>query len=191
MIIGINGRPGSGKTTVSKLIYNDKDKEIIHLDYIFNEVKNKNLKKSITFEDRDKDVYNYHFNNDSIIKRILLSKYIKWLYNYLKSIYAKKYVNNIIKENKSDYLILEGRQLKIYNLEKICDVKVFVHSSSKVRYERTIKRDTYKEKKEIIKELDEDEKERIDTSDYIILYNTGDINKLKEEIKVLEKKIGR
>ncbi len=185
MIIGINGRPGSGKTTVSKLICSDKDKEIIHLDCAFNEIKNKYLKNKVTLSENIDGDSRPYVNDNSPLKKIVASKSLLWL----KKIYTKRYVKNKIDESTKEYIILEGRQLNIYDLEKLCDVKIFVHSPNITRYERVKKRDNFIEEDTIIKDLNKELKEKIDTSNYHVLFNISDLETLKEEIKVLEKKL--
>ena len=47
LVIGINGHPGAGKTTVSELLFNDKNKSIIHLDNLFDRFKIKYFSNSV------------------------------------------------------------------------------------------------------------------------------------------------
>ena len=137
IVIGINGHTGAGKTTTSNLLFQDKNKQIVHLDWIFNDIKNKYFKNDISVLERESGENTPYLKSESRLKQISQLKYIKDLYIKLKGIYAFIIIKNIIKEGNVDYLIIEGRTLDIYDIDKLCDYKIFINLSRELRYKRS------------------------------------------------------
>lgn len=189
MIIGINGKPGSGKTTVSNLVLYGYNKEIIHLDYVFNGIKKKYLKKISVYGKTLNGEDKIYLDRESSLKKILETKYIKDLYNLSKNAYAHVLIKNKIRKSKADYIILEGINLTNYNLDRICDALILVKADNKLRYERVLKRDVYEDRESIINFLNNDNKNIIDEHGYYIIENNNNLDNLSQSVKELSNKI--
>ena len=189
MVIGINGKPGSGKSIVSNLIFYNSNKQVIHLDYIFNDIKKKYLKKyTISGETINKEGKIY-IDRKSSLRKILDLKYINELYNIMKNNYANKIIRKEIENSMFDYVIIEGINLTNYNLDKICDVKILVKADNNLRYSRVLKRDIYQDKESIIDFLNENNKIDINEHGYYIIENNGSLQELENNIREVEYKI--
>ena len=190
IVIGINGHTGAGKTTTSNLLFQDKNRQIVHLDSIFDDIKTKYFKNDISVLERESGENSPYLKNDSKLKKIAQLKYIKDLYIKLKEVYAFNIIKNIIKEGNVDYLIVEGRTLDIYNIDKLCDYKIFISLSRELRYKRVLKRDEKGlDSANVIKNFNEDSNNPIEIQNYMVINNYGDLEYLKEEIKKVENEI--
>ncbi len=138
IVIGINGRPGSGKTTISEAILNDKNKKVIHLDSIFNNIKQTYFKKQLKVLEKKTGEVEPYIDNTSNIGKLTQLKQIRFLIEIIKEAYAKFYIKEFIEKNNSniDYLVLEGRYLDSYHLENFCDKLYFIQTEDELRYQR-------------------------------------------------------
>ncbi|MEK6190133.1 MAG: uridine kinase [Carnobacterium alterfunditum] len=141
IVIGVTGGSGSGKTSVSRAIYNQfAGHSILMLEQDFY-YKDQN---ELSFDERLKTNYDHPFAFDTD----LLIKHLEDLINY-KSIKKPVYdyaahtrSKDIIIQEPKEVIILEGILiLEDVRLRKLMDIKVYVDTDDDIRIIRRIKRD--------------------------------------------------
>ena len=143
IIIGINGNPGSGKTTASNLIFNNDLKRVIHLDDIFNKVKEllpgNNIK---TFKKDSEEAI--ILNRSSLLYKTFNLKIVNRQFEIAKKIYANKILKKAINQASIEgieYFIIEGTHLEDYDVTYLIDYLIFIKAGEEERIDRLIKRD--------------------------------------------------
>ncbi len=141
VVIGVAGGSGSGKTSVTKAIYDSfKGHSItmIQQDFYYKD------QSDLPFEERLKTNYDHPlaFDNDLLIEHIeKLLHYEpieKPVYDY--SIHTRS--NEIIKVEPKDVIILEGiLVLEDERLRNLMDIKLFVDTDADIRIIRRMSRD--------------------------------------------------
>lgn len=141
VVIGVAGGSGSGKTSVTKAIYDSfKGHSItmIQQDFYYKD------QSDLPFEERLKTNYDHPlaFDNDLLIEHIeKLLRYEpieKPVYDY--SIHTRS--NEIIKVEPKDVIILEGiLVLEDERLRNLMDIKLFVDTDADIRIIRRMSRD--------------------------------------------------
>lgn len=141
IVIGIAGGSGSGKTSVTRAIYekfSDKNILVLEQDYYYKDQSN------IPFEERLKTNYDHPlaFDNDLLIKHVkqLLNfeQIEKPVYDYTMHTRSGK----TITVTPKNVIILEGiLVLEDMRLRNLMDIKVFVDTDSDIRIIRRILRD--------------------------------------------------
>lgn len=141
IIIGVTGGSGSGKTTVSRAIYNElkgKDIQIITQDTYYNDQAN------MTMVERKKVNYDHPlaFDTDLLIEQLAALRNNQAIempvYDY------KKYTrtNKTVHVEPTEIIILEGILiLDDERLRDLMDIKVYVDTDDDIRLIRRIKRD--------------------------------------------------
>lgn len=141
IIIGVTGGSGSGKTTVSRAIYNElkgKDIQIITQDTYYNDQAN------MTMAERKKVNYDHPlaFDTDLLIEQLAALRNNQAIempvYDY------KKYTrtNKTVHVEPTEIIILEGILiLDDERLRDLMDIKVYVDTDDDIRLIRRIKRD--------------------------------------------------
>lgn len=141
IIIGVTGGSGSGKTTVSRAIYNElkgKDIQIITQDTYYNDQAN------MTMPERKKVNYDHPlaFDTDLLIEQLAALRNNQAIempvYDY------KKYTrtNKTVHVEPTEIIILEGILiLDDERLRDLMDIKVYVDTDDDIRLIRRIKRD--------------------------------------------------
>jgi uridine kinase len=141
IVIGVAGGSGSGKTSVTKAIY-DKFKGhsimILEQDYYYKD------QSHLPFEERLKTNYDHPlaFDNDLLLEHInkLLNyeEIEKPIYDY--AMHTRS--NEVIKVEPKDVIILEGiLVLEDERLRDIMDIKLFVDTDADLRIIRRLMRD--------------------------------------------------
>lgn len=143
IIIGINGNPGSGKTTASNLLLNNESKLVIHLDDIFNEIKQLLPKNNVkTFK---RDSYDTMIlNRNGLLYKTVNLKIVNKQFELAKKIYANKVLKRKIEQafiDGVDYFVIEGANLENYGITYLLDYLIFINASQEDRIDRLIKRD--------------------------------------------------
>ncbi|MFJ7727038.1 uridine kinase [Neobacillus sp. NPDC097160] len=141
VVIGVTGGSGSGKTSVTKAIYESlKDHSIlvIEQDYYYKD------QSDVPFEERLKTNYDHPlaFDNDLLIEHIeKLLRYEaieKPVYDY--SIHTRS--DQIIPVEPKDVIILEGiLVLEDERLRNLMDIKLYVDTDADIRIIRRLTRD--------------------------------------------------
>jgi uridine kinase len=141
VVIGVTGGSGSGKTSVTKAIYETlKDHSIlvIEQDYYYKD------QKDLPFEERLKTNYDHPlaFDNDLLIEHIeMLLRYEaieKPVYDY--SIHTRS--DKVIPVEPKDVIILEGiLVLEDERLRNLMDIKLYVDTDPDLRIIRRLTRD--------------------------------------------------
>lgn len=180
-IIGINGNPGSGKTTASNILFKDDSKKVIHLDDIFNDIKELLPKRNTdTFKTGDSEAI--ILNRKGALYKVLNSKVINKEFVLAKKIYANKYLKYVIKKAYKegiDYIVIEGVHLENYDITYLIDYFIFIEANEEDRVDRLIKRDA--EYANIIFKKSLNMSDSIDKSKYdFILENNGSLENFKD-----------
>ena len=141
IVIGVTGGSGSGKTSVSRAIYNQfAGHSILMLeqDFYYKD------QSELSFEERLKTNYDHPFAFDTD----LLIQHLKDLINYKtiqKPVYdyaAHTRSEEIIIQEPKEVIILEGILiLEDPRLRELMDIKVYVDTNDDIRIIRRIKRD--------------------------------------------------
>lgn len=141
VVIGVAGGSGSGKTSVTKAIYDSfKGHSILMLeqDYYYKD------QSDLPFEERLKTNYDHPlaFDNDLLIEHIekLLRYEVieKPVYDY--SLHTRS--NEVINVEPKDVIILEGiLVLEDERLRNLMDMKLFVDTDADIRIIRRLSRD--------------------------------------------------
>jgi uridine kinase len=141
VVIGVTGGSGSGKTSVTKAIYESlKDHSILVLeqDYYYKD------QSDLPFEERLQTNYDHPlaFDNDLLIEHIgKLLRYEaieKPVYDY--SIHTRS--ENVIPVEPQDVIILEGiLVLEDERLRNLMDIKLYVDTDADLRIIRRLTRD--------------------------------------------------
>lgn len=141
IIIGVAGGSGSGKTTVTRAIYDqfkDTSMLVIEQDYYYKD------QSHLPFEERLKTNYDHPLAFDNDLLREDLNKLLnrqsieKPVYNY--EMHTRS--DETISVEPKDVIILEGiLVLEDERLREMMDIKVFVDTDSDLRIIRRIMRD--------------------------------------------------
>lgn len=141
IIIGVTGGSGSGKTTVSKAIYNELHGQAIQIitqDTYYND------QSSMTMEERKAVNYDHPlaFDTDLLIEQLADLRNNKAIdmpvYDYKQYTRSKE----TVRVEPQDVIILEGILiLDDERLRDLMDIKVYVDTDDDIRIIRRIKRD--------------------------------------------------
>lgn len=187
-IIGITGSSGAGKTTISNILKDKYDAEVINAD----EIAKKLSKKGTIYLSAIVEYFGSGILNDQgELKRKQLASIIYEDYekrnqlNELTFIYVVDEINkciNNVKEQKQ-LIVIDAPLLFESKLDQICDIVIGVIANEEEKIQRICDRDhiskemarkrlKIQKKNDFIKEF----------ADYIII-NDSDMNKLKKEIE--------
>ena len=182
IIIGINGNPGSGKTTASNLIFNNNFKKVIHLDDIFNDIKEllpKNNTKTFKKDSEEAII----LNRSGLLYKTLNLKIVNKQFELAKKIYANKVLKRSINqaiEAGIEYFIIEGTHLEDYDIVYLLDYLIFIRASQEDRIDRLIKRD--KEYSSIIFKKSLNMADGIKLDKYnLVIENNGSMDNFKQK----------
>ncbi|AST92673.1 uridine kinase [Sutcliffiella cohnii] len=141
IVIGVAGGSGSGKTSVTKSIYEHFQNQsilIIEQDYYYKD------QSELPFEERLKTNYDHPlaFDNDLLIehiKQLLEHKTVnKPVYDY--TLHTRS--NKVIEVDPKEVIILEGiLVLEDERLRNLMDIKLFVDTDADIRIIRRLLRD--------------------------------------------------
>ena len=144
MIIGITGKSGSGKTTISNKLNKDEKYLVIDVDtYAHRILEREEVKQELS------NLYGSGILEDGEINRKRLGeivftsfeeteKYNKYIWEYIKTELERQMQN---KEN----IIIEWSLLPLTEYLDKCDIKILVENDINTRMERVMKRDNISE----------------------------------------------
>lgn len=181
MLIGITGKSGSGKSTISKLFKEyDESIQIVEIDKIGHE----SHKDSCVKENLLKTFGEKIFNEDFSVNRKILSNIVfndKEEMSKLCNItlkFMERKIDSLIAS--SDITILDYALLPKLKYFKMCDIKILVTSSYSTRSNRVMKRDNISSKK--YDEIDSNSLDYIDNEFDYIIENNFNIKQLRKAI---------
>ena len=184
MIIGIIGKSGSGKSTISKMILEYKVNTIYcDIDKIgHSSLLDENIKQKLI------NTFGNQIITNNEIDRKKLSQIVfeaEEKMNFLKSLtkdYINKQVNKIIEENKNKTIILDYALLPLLEAFDKCDLTILVDASYEIRLERIMKRDIITEKQFMLRE-----QASVNYTNYKFDYvlDNNDLTKTKEKVKII------
>ena len=185
MIIGISGKSGSGKSSLSNFIIKTSNKNVIHVDI------DKIGHDVLLLPDVKKELINSfgeNILNEKIVDRKKLGEIVFNSRNdmdklsYITWKYMEMEIDKIINTNKDKIIILDWLLLPLVKYFNMCDIKILLDIPYEIRKERAVKRDNISEKA-----FDLREKASIDFNpndfDYVIKNND------RKTIKRLVRKI--
>lgn len=143
-VIGIFGKSGAGKTTLSKLIqsYDIENIEIIHLDNLYDEIKKKFFRKNFT-EQTDMDNNEIVTVNPHLKNKLLKSKILGFIMqrrNILGNILIKRKISQARRLGKKA-IIIEGIHLNSFKVIQDADAIIRVEAPFVKRLNRVGKRE--------------------------------------------------
>ncbi len=176
MIIGITGGSGSGKSRVSKVLY-DKGFYIIDADLVARECVKKGKPSYNEIMKRfGEDVFLPCGELDrKKLGAIVFSdeKELEAL-NKITHKYIKKEIEKQIEENSDKDIVIDAAVLKQGGLWELCDIVVLVRAEKQVRIKRIMQRDTLSEENAKNRiESQPDDKEYMEYCDFVA-DNSGD-----------------
>jgi len=182
-LIGITGKAGAGKTTLSDMIGENPNVGVIHIDELFEKVKKEKLSKMMENDTNGKPVA----IKKNIRKILYGNKYIFLMFARTKGIILTRKINKKIKEfenEEKDIIVIESVHLRYFPIFKQLDKKVFIKRPYIVRQESVLLRDKEKNiDKETFALCDipykrSYYKENIDSYEYVV--NNDSIEKLEQ-----------
>lgn len=189
-IVGITGKSGAGKTTISNLIKEKYDAEIVDADEVAKELSQKGtmyLKSIVDYFGDDiikkdgqlnrKKLANLIFNDDD--KREEL--------NHLTSLYVVKEIKRrISKINHKQMILVDAPLLYESGLDQICDIVIGITSSQKEKIERIMQRDNISEEEAKRRLKVQITNQFLEENADIIINNSQDIEELKKQVEKMK-----
>ena len=140
MIIGIMGKSGSGKSTITNLLNEKGNYLLIEVDKVNHElIENTTLKQDIIIR-YPETLENGKINRQKLGMILYQDKKKMDEYNKLVWLYLEKKLDDIIK-NTTKIVVLDWMMLPLTKYYNMCDIKILVGSSLAIRLERIKKRD--------------------------------------------------
>ena len=140
MLIGIMGKTGSGKSTLTNLLNQNNDFTVIDVDKINHSlIELTYLKEEII--NRYPEVLEKNIINRQKLGMILYQNKTKMKeYNALVWSYLEKELDQMINASTKP-IIIDWMMLPLTKFYQMCDLKILVNSSKEIRLERIKKRD--------------------------------------------------
>jgi dephospho-CoA kinase len=190
-VIGITGLIGAGKSSVSNIL-KEYDVEIIDADKISRSSLDVG---TLAYQKTIKAFGEIILNEDKTINRSILREITssdKEQMKILESIihpYVKEETIRRINESKARYVVLDVPLLFESNMDKLCDLTIFIHCKDDVRLERLVKRATMplKDAKKLNSQV-MSMKDKIALAD-IVIDNSKDLDFTRNQIEKIMTKI--
>lgn len=188
MIIGITGKSGSGKTTITNLLQEKRDYEVIHVDDLthtileLEEVKGKLISSyGISILNEKGEIDRKKLGNILFSDSNKMKEYNLFIWNFIE-----KYIDSIIKDSNKD-IIIDWMQLPLTKYFYSSDFRILVEAPQAIRKKRVQERDDISEDYFLNRENNGLEYSREDF-DYVIM-NEEDV--LLDHIESVNKQIER
>lgn len=188
MIIGITGKSGSGKTTITNLLQEKRDYEVIHVDDLthtileLEEVKGKLISSyGISILNEEGEIDRKKLGNILFSDSNKMKEYNLFIWNFIE-----KYIDSIIKNSNKD-IIIDWMQLPLTKYFYSSDFRILVEAPQAIRKKRVQERDGITEAYFLNRENNGLEYSREDF-DYVIM-NEKDV--LLDHIESVNKQIER
>lgn len=142
-LIGITGKAGAGKTTLSDIIGRNQDVGVIHVDELFEKVKREKLSGMMECNSKGKPVA----VKKNIRKVLYGNKYIFLIFIRTRAIILSGKINEKLKEFEKagkNVAVIESTHLKYYPIFKKLDKKVLIRRPYIVRQKSVLLRDKEK-----------------------------------------------
>jgi dephospho-CoA kinase len=190
-VIGITGLIGAGKSSVSNIL-KEYDVEIIDADKISRSSLDVG---TLAYQKTIKAFGEIILNEDKTINRSILREITssdKEQMKILESIihpYVKEETIRRINESKARYVVLDVPLLFESNMDKLCDLTIFIHCKDDVRLERLVKRATMplKDAKKLNSQV-MSMKDKIALAD-VVVDNSKDLDFTRNQIEKIMTKI--
>ena len=185
VIIGINGNPGSGKTTVSEMLFKEENTKVIHLDAIFNTIKAHMPGKSVTSVTRDDGNEVMFLTRNDLYKKVMSNKKLNEYYIRLRRIIGSRILSNQITKAQEEgykYLIIEGISLFELGENTTFDFLIKMFASYDVRAQRVKKRNLQIE----IDASDPMKTELADFKENYLIVNDSSLEDLESKVQDIE-----
>ena len=183
MLIGICGKSGSGKSTISRLIkeYYQDNVEILDIDKIGHEIySNEEVIEKMINHFGSKILTNNMIDRKKLSTIVFQSKEEMNSLTDITWSHMEKIIDSFIDNNKNKIIILDWQLLPLTKFFQMCDFKVLLDIPYEIRKERTMKRDNISDEK-----FDEREKASIkyNKKEFDFLINNIDEIKIRKLVK--------
>lgn len=179
-IIGIMGKAGCGKTTLSNIISEKTGASVIHLDYILDDIKKTNIMKGITETSKHTGdrVINVKLS-DFLYKSPIIRKPYLLIRNLIKSKILNKKIQENQKENQQ-FIIVEGIDINDLDIKNGLDFTIKIETPYYKRINRIAERDGIFDK-DFIVHRDKKSSQRIknEKEPDIVVENIGTLDELE------------
>lgn len=189
--IGIDGKPGAGKTTLSNMLLDGEDGvRIIHMDHILDKLKNLLCGSMVETYSENNGVKVKCLNKDTIFYKLIKARLINDFYEKVRASYIRNLLQKQIALAEADnikYLIIESFSLDRYIDFDELDFKILIMATSEIRRKRVVRRDfdnKYGIREEYFTSQDRDSIYS-DTYDFVV-ENTEDLAHLERQAKEIE-----
>lgn len=142
-LIGITGKSGAGKTTLSNMIAQNENVGVIHIDELSDKVKKQKLSGMMQKDQKGNPVT----LKKKVRKILYANKHVFLIYMKVKGTVLNRKIKKKIKEFEEkgkDVTVIEGAHLKYFPIFKQLDKRVLVQRPFIKRQESVLKRDKEK-----------------------------------------------
>lgn len=152
-IIGITGKSGTGKTTLSKTLSKKINAPLISLDFILDEVKENKIVRKFTQDAKYVEEDGHKMMNARLSNLIYRCPPILRIFLILKNLIINRILEKRVKEYEESgihNLIIEGGNLPDLKIMKQLNFLVLLKSPYYMRFERISRRDDIADKKLVV-----------------------------------------
>jgi len=189
MIIGITGNSGSGKTSISKLLKEELEADIINADEV---VKEMSMPEAVYYNEiikvfgKDVLLENGEINKPKLADIIFKDNMKRDVLNSLTFKYIAEEIKTRASSSKNEIVIIDAPLLIESKLNEICDIVISVIADEDIRLKRICARDDIDENTALNRINAQHKNEfYIKKSNLVIINNNSDLEKQVQEIKEL------
>ena len=189
MIIGITGNSGSGKTTISKLLKEEVNADIINADEIVTEM---SMPGEVYYNEIVKEfgenilLENGKINKPKLADIIFKNSEKREILNSLTFKYIVDAIKARVNSSKNQIVIIDAPLLIESKLNEICDIVISVIADKDIKLKRICKRDSIDESTALKRiEAQPQNEFYIKNSNLVIINNKTNLENQLEDIKKL------